>query len=486
MRGDDSDFSGIAGRMVEHALAPAAIAGGAVLGVPIIAGSGALIAVGAPRLVLPFALVAMSAALSRLALNGLTGERNGSLSSDAGGPWPLVGAVALRHLALTFVWYAPLSLLGAISGNASASAIARVFGGSGIVGALTLVALAVTAPVFLIVAVSVENLADAFSTEVWRSRFRGRRTELITLYAVHAGSSGLLALLALPLLALARAIGPRAAVGAAALASCVVVGVSVLLLGRLCGIFASAAAIVAGEAKQAEPAAAPAPTPTPAPTPAPGAGADVPRAATVTAAPSTSASAEPGRRPALLAAKQRVEEALRGADQDMEGALSRLRQLDADSAPHPLVLHALFMTALRAGRTREAVQAAERAVPLCVERGQPAQAAEIFREMRAHRIEAPIGVEALLAIGQALVRMDDLATAAKAFASVVTGDPQHTRAIKGLLEVADHILHRKHNPDAAAKVYRLVLATCPHTPLTDFARAGLEEAERLASTGSSI
>jgi hypothetical protein len=471
MRGDDSDFSGIAGRMVEHALAPAAIAGGAVLGVPIIAGSGALIAVGAPRLVLPFALVAMSAALSRLALNGLTGERNGSLSSDAGGPWPLVGAVALRHLALTFVWYAPLSLLGAISGNASASAIARVFGGSGIVGALTLVALAVTAPVFLIVAVSVENLADAFSTEVWRSRFRGRRTELITLYAVHAGSSGLLALLALPLLALARAIGPRAAVGAAALASCVVVGVSVLLLGRLCGIFASAAAIVAGEAKQAEPAAAPAPTPMPAPTPAPGAGAD---------------GAEPGRRPAPLAAKQRVEEALRGADQDMEGALSRLRQLDADSAPHPLVLHALFMTALRAGRTREAVQAAERAVPLCVERGQPAQAAEIFREMRAHRIEAPIGVEALLAIGQALVRMDDLATAAKAFASVVTGDPQHTRAIKGLLEVADHILHRKHNPDAAAKVYRLVLATCPHTPLTDFARAGLEEAERLASTGSSI
>jgi hypothetical protein len=479
MRGDDSDFSGIAGRMVEHALAPGAIASGAMLGVPIIAGSGVLIAVGAPRLVLPFALVAMSAALARLALNGMTGERNGSLASDAGGPWTLVGAVALRHLALTFVWYAPMSLLGAISGNASASAIARVFGGSGIVGALTLVALAVTAPVFLVVAVSVENVADAFSTEVWRSRFHGRRTELITLYAVHTGSWGLLALLALPLLALARAIGPRAAVGAAALASCVVLGVSVLLLGRLCGIFASTAAIVARDAKQpAERAAEPTPAPTPTPTPVPSLAAP--------STPSTPASAEPGRRPALLAAKQRVEEALRGADQDADGALSRLRKLDADSAPHPLVLHALFMTALRAGRTREALQAAERAIPVCVERGQPAQAAEIFREMRAHRIEAPIGVEALLAIGQALVRMDDLGTAAKAFTSVVTGDPQHTRAIKGLLEVADHILHRKQNPGAAAKVYRLVLTTCPHTPLTDFARVGLEEAERLASTGSSI
>ena len=463
MRRDDSDFSGIAGRIVEDALTPGAIGGGAALGLPIVAASGALLAAGAPRLVLPLALVAASAALARLALNGLTGERSGSLSSDAGGPWTLAGAVALRHLALTFVWYAPLSLVGAISANTTASPMLKVFGGAGIVGALTLLALAFTAPVFLIVACSVENVADAFSTEVWRSRFRGRRTELITLYAAVVGSCGLMALLLLPLLALARAIGPRAAVAAAALAACVVFGVWVRLLGRLCGCFASAAPAAADEARPVEPSAQPVPVPDP--------------GREQTPAPVVSA------RPALLAAKQRVDEAVRGAEQDAEGALSRLRKLDADHLPHPLVLHALFMTALRAGRSREALQAAERAIPVCIDRGQASQAAEIFREMRAHRVEVPIGAEALLAIGQALVRMDDLATAAKAFTAVVTGDPQHTRAIKGLLEVADHILHRKQNPGAAAKVYRLVLTTCPHNPLTDFARAGLEEAERTLHCG---
>ena len=449
MRRDDSDFSAIAGQIVEGALAPGALVAAAGLGLPVVAVSGALLAVGAPRLVLPFALAAASVALARLALNGLSGDRSGSLSSDAGGPWTHVGTVALRLLALTFVWFAPLSLLGAISGNAAVSPVLKVFGGGGIVGALTLVALAGTTPVFLIVAVSVESVADAYSAEVWRRRFAGRRTDLLTLYIAFAGSCALLLLAALPALAIARAIGPKAAVAAAALGACVLFGVAAQLVGRLCGQFASAA-----PAGFEEPQVVPSPA------------AQAPRTA-----------AQP---PALLAAKQRVDEALRGADQDPGASFSRLRQLDAEHQPHPLVLHAMFMTALRAKRDREALQAAERAIPVCVERGLAAQAAEIFREMRAHRIEAPITVDALLAIGQALVRMDDLATAAKAFTAVVTNDPQHTRAIKGLLEVADHILHRKQNPTAAAKVYRLVLTTCPHTPLSDFARVGLEQAERMA------
>ena len=473
MRRDDSDFGGTIPGIVETTLSTATLGAGAALGLPIVAVSAVLLAAGAPRLVLPFTLVAASAALARFALNGLSGDRGGSLSSDVGGPWTLALAVALRFLALTSVWYAPLSLLGTISASSAVSPIAKVFGGAGIVGALTLVGLAFTPPVFLIVAASVENVADAFSGDVWRSRFRGRRSDLLLLYAVHAGSCGLLALAALPPLALARAIGPTAGNGAAALAACCVLGVSIRLLGRLCGLFASAAPAGVDEAELPVPAAQPAPVPPPTPV--------RPQAAppyTTQAIPTAATAVPPGRLPALLAAKQRVDDALRVAEQDPDGALVRLRQLDADHAPHPLVLHALFMTALRAGRPQDAREAAERAIPVCVERGQASQAAEIFREMRAHRIEAPIGVEALLAIGQALVRMDDLATAAKAFTSVVTGDPQHTRAIKGLLEVADHILHRKHNPEAAAKVYRLVLTTCPHTPLTDFARAGLEAAER--------
>ena len=389
-------------------------------------------------------------------------RRAGGLFSSVGGTWTDVGTVALRFLALTLAWYAPLSLIGLPLANSASSGAMQAIGGAGILGALNVVALILTPPLFLIVSVSADNIADVFSAEHWKRQLAGRIPDLLTIYAVYAGALWMLAALSLPLVAIALAIGRGLAAVVAAAVACLIFGVSVNLLGRLCGFFAFTAPESIDTATDEPP---PATVAVPAPSTAP--------AAVRPAAPG-----EAARRPALLAARQRVDEAMSGSDEDPASALGRLRELDADYAAHPLVLHALTLCALEARRPEEGLEAARRAIPLCIERGQAVQAAEIYRSLRKHRVETALEPEALVTIGTALLRMDDLATAAKAFTAVVTADRDHTRAIKGLLQVADEILHRKHNPEAAAKVYRLVLTTCPGSTMTEFARAGLDEAER--------
>jgi hypothetical protein len=480
MRGDDSvsEFSGLAGRILAGTMTADSLGSGVALGLLLVVVSAGLIAASAHSLVLPFFLVVCGAALSRFAVNGFFGEWRGSLFSSAGGAWTAAGTVALRYLALTLSWYAPLSVIGLPLAKESPSGMLKIVGGAGIVGALNVVALAVTPPPFLIVSVSAANVADVFSAEHWRRQFAGRIPDLLAVYAVYAGALWMLALLSLPLVSIALAIDGGLAAVVAGAAACLVFGVTVNLLGRLCGFFACATPQPIGAAED-EGAPGPAAPPRPPSRSERVAPAVQPVSSVAPApAPRPAPAAEPARRPALLAARQRVDEALRGAEEDAAGALARLREIDTAYAPNPLVLHAMARCAFDAGRIEEAVEAARRAIPLCIDRGQAAQAAEIFRELRKHRAEAGLAAEALLTIGGALIRMDDLAGAAKAFTAVVTADPGHTRAIKGLLQVADEVLHRKHNAEAAAKVYRLVLGTCPHSSLTEFARAGLEEAER--------
>ena len=121
---------------------------------------------------------------------------------------------------------------------------------------------------------------------------------------------------------------------------------------------------------------------------------------------------------------------------------------------------------------------AREAIPLCFERGHSYMAAEMFREMRQHRSHLTLTLEQLLTIGHTLMKMEDFATAAKAYTAVIGQDHGELRAVKGLLQVAEKIQHEKHKPEAAIKVYRYLLQHCSSSPLVEYMQTGLEEAER--------
>ena len=106
-----SEFGGVAGRLVTGSISGASLISGMVLGLGLLAVDGALAYAGADAMIMPFNLIVLSFVLARYAVNGLYGEWSGTIFSAAGGPWTVVGTVALRYMALTFAWYTPLALI---------------------------------------------------------------------------------------------------------------------------------------------------------------------------------------------------------------------------------------------------------------------------------------------------------------------------------------------------------------------------------------
>jgi hypothetical protein len=565
-----TEFSGVAGRVLQQSVSSASLITGIVLGFSLIVGNWVLVMIRAPEATVPFNQIVLALALARFAVNGLFGEWSGTLFSCSGGSWFHAGAVAVRYLALTALWLVPLMLLGsmpeqAMMGPAMFSDKVMIF------LLFYMLLMTLTPPLFLIVSVSAQNFADLFSV-----------------YVVYTGTLGMVLALSLPLLVAGFAVHKNIGFLIVGLTFCLLLGMSVNLLGRLCGFFAcgelhvsqpaatvamtppstpvgtgpvQSRPVVAPPATMTGPpaasaAAAPSPTPSvttapepitavPAPPagtlPEPTTGAAAPSAAVASpptpsvatgteptttahvpppvasAAPTPSAAepamlpavappsagvepagmtqpiprvpleappvepATPGqgeRRAPLMEAQQKVEAALQRFPQDPDGAISALEDLNESFAPHPHVLEALAVCLHRRGRIEEALGVARRALPLCFERGHSYFAAEIFREMRQHMAELKLNREQVLTVAAALAKQDDLSGAAKAYSNVIAGDAGEGRAIKGLLQIADRLLNEKSNPDAAVKVYRYLMQHCAASPLVEFIRDGLEQAER--------
>jgi hypothetical protein len=205
--------------------------------------------------------------------------------------------------------------------------------------------------------------------------------------------------------------------------------------------------------------------------------------ATPTVAPQARSSEETARRP-LDDAKTRVDAAVRDFGQNPDATLAALQGLNAEFAPHPLVLQSLALYNYRAGRVAPSIEAAREAIPLCFERGHSYLAAELFREMRQHRSQLALTMEQLLTIGHTLIKMEDFATAAKAYTAVIGQDSSESRAVKGLLQVGEKILHEKHKPEAAIKVFQYLLQHCSSSPLVEYMQTGMEEAERTMAQAS--
>jgi hypothetical protein len=111
-RESSSEFSGVAGRLLTGSISGGSLVSGLVLGLGLLAVDAVLAFANANAMIMPFNLVVLSFVLARFAVNGLLGEWSGTIFSAAGGPWTVVGTVALRYMALTFLWYMPLALIG--------------------------------------------------------------------------------------------------------------------------------------------------------------------------------------------------------------------------------------------------------------------------------------------------------------------------------------------------------------------------------------
>jgi len=508
-----SEFSGVAGRLVTGSISGASLISGMVLGLGLLAVDGALAFAGADAMIMPFNLIVLSFVLARYAVNGLYGEWSGSIFSAAGGPWTIVGTVALRYMALTFAWYMPLALIGMKfaqpPSGAPMTALPMMMGGVLVLAAFNILAMTVTPPLFLIVSVSATSFGDVFSADHWRRLFGDRKDDLFTVYAVYSGALFMVAMLSMPVVMLAMAATYKLAILVGGLSFCLLFGVSVNLLGRLCGFFACGDLGMMerqpGHGPDLPPEAAPTLDPVVSAVPTVRAAASSQHPPELPAQPVATASAQPvpaapsqpvgaapsqpvaapaqqveesPRRP-LTDAKAQVDAAIRDFARDPEATLSALQKLNAEFAPHPLVLQSLAIHNYRAGRVEPSIALAREAIPLCFERGHSYMAAELFREMRQHRSHLSLTLEQLLTIGHTLVKMEDFATAAKAYTAVIGQDHGESRAVKGLLQVAEKILHEKHKPEAAAKVYRYLLQHCSSSPLAEYMQAGLEETERV-------
>jgi hypothetical protein len=435
-----TEFGGVAGRVLQGTISGGSLISGMVLGFALIVGNVLLFLAGAGKLAPIFTQILVALALARFAVNGRFGEWSGSVFSTAGGSWADVGQVTLRYLALTCLWLIPMMLIEAIGTDAATAgtmnptmdpmANPMMLLATGMVRAMLVflafyfLASTLTPPLILVISVGSDGFGDIFSPQQWKEMFGGRLGDLFSIYVVYTGALVMVFLLCIPLALLSFAASAKLGFVVVGLCTCMVLGVSLNLLGRLCGFFACGDVSVGQLASHARPEprpaadpsstpvvshrpskAAAAPTPIPVATaspsvatPAPPAPPQAPVAAMPPAQPQDPSATQAipaevaqqalagleDRKPVLTDAKRRADLAFAQFATDPAGAIAALEQLDRDFATHPMIQQALPICLLRAGQVDRAVAVAKSAVPFCMERGPNPLAAEIVKELRAH------------------------------------------------------------------------------------------------------
>ena len=484
-------FGGVAGRVLRGALSVGPLLSGFV----VITGLGLLGYIlregNARNAFLIVSQLSIVIVLSRFARNGLAGEWDGTIFSSRGGSWLDTTAVAFRYLVLNLVWLLPVLLLG-WRPEAVMEAIGQVMmgGGAGKLLALTAIFFTLTAltpPVFLIVSVGANRFADIADHRHWRRLFAGRSGDLFLVYALYLGALGMVFCLSLPLFALLA--GHKDVVtftGFFFLSFAA--GMSLDLLGRLCGFFA-------GLEPEGETVESPSPAPETgedgrpvlrlvASTPQPEAPRVEARKMTTTETPApTLKLLTPSGKPPLLDARERLDDLERRLALDPEGVLSTLQEMREGYAPHPLVLHRLCITLAQQDKKVDSLEIAREALPLCMDRGAVRLASEIFGAHLDYQDVFGLTRETVLLLAQDLRRHGDLTAAETAFDSIVERDRGERRAVKGLLQVAeDHLVSGDYVE--AQRLFRSLLERCGDSPLAMHMQDGLSEAERRIAKAS--
>jgi hypothetical protein len=528
-------FSGTTGRVLCDAMSLGTAITGVVLGIAIFAESFVLGMVGARVVAQLVAQVLFAIVLARFTLNGMSGESQGTIFSTVGGSWFVALAVAGRYLVLNAIWTIPLAFIAwqaiaaalgggmviggapvAVGSGSSGGMSPAVGMGSGAGTALMLpifgllmskalwasvgllvFGMALLPPVFLIVSVRSESFTDIFSPAHWQSTFGGRGADLYSIYASYLGGLGMAIVLSIPIVLLGFAAGPEIGYFFLFIDFAFAMGLAVTLLGRLCGFFAF------GDA-----AGGPAhvggvgPELTEPPLRRRFAGSNVvphPAMASAAAAGTVAGAAAPqlvaetpvvepvddSGLPPILDADNKVAAVMKRFETDAPGALAELDQMRRTLAPHPLVLHAWTLCLHRAERIDEALAAAREALPLCLARGQVALAAEIYAALWKRAKELGLELEQIDVIAATLFKSGDLVRATSAYGFALTIERGDRKAIKGLIQIADHRMHRDGRPKDAARIYTFLLQYASNTPFAEDMKRGLTEAEaRAARTGS--
>jgi hypothetical protein len=478
-------FGGVAGRVLKGSLSVGPLLSGLVL----LSGLGMLgfmlHAVDAPDLYFALVETTVVLALCRFAQNGLAGEWEGTLFSSRGGSILDAAQVSLRYGTLTLIWLLPVLLLG-WRPKAVTSAITQLMMGEGVTKVLALTAVfltltALTPPVFLIVSVGANRYADIADRRHWRRLFQNRAADLFLVYSVYLGALGMLLCLSLPLFSLLAG-HKETATFIGFLFVSFAGGMSLDLLGRLCGFFASQELTETIDEPTLE-RVAPEPTSTPTlqlVTPAPRQNRE-PIALSPTPVVPAIKVLSPTGKPPLLDARERLDELERRREIDPEGVISTLNDMRESYAPHPLVMHRLCITLFEQGKTTDSLRVAREALPLCLERGAQRLAAEIYG---AH-IDQDFGLsrDTVLLLAQDLRRHGDLGAAERAFGSILDRDRGERRAVKGMLQVAeDHLVCSEYTE--AQRLFSMLLDRCGDSPLAMHMQDGLAEAERRLAKAS--
>jgi hypothetical protein len=483
-------YGGVVGRLLRDATAPGTAFTGVVLGVILLASGFVCRMVQADAIGQLFGQIVMALALARFALNGYSGESRGTILSTAGGTWPQALMVAGRYLTLQLLWVVPVFLLGwsALQGvlRPETNTVALAPFGAGTMpppqtnGAATLLpilgvltsgpflwsiglmffGMLLLPPVFLIISIRSEKYSDIFSPPLWRMTFGGRLGDLYTLYAVQAGGvmMGMVVMAPVVILGFAGGSGLLGLMVAMAFLA----GLTVTLMGRLCGFFAF------GE-ESPEPAAHGT---------TPGGG-PVAFPAVVSGAPEAPAgpAGDESPLPPLPDAEERAAAARRRFETDRDGAIAELEELSTRHAPSPPILHALALLLHAAGRADDGADIARAAIALGLKRGHTALAAEIFAAFWKQSKGLGLDGEQLDLLATALFKSGDPGKAVNAFGLALRLDHGDRRAIKGLLQIADHLLHRAGKPKDAARIYTFLLQYASASPFAEDMKRGLAEAE---------
>ncbi|HET8948574.1 MAG TPA: hypothetical protein VFQ07_16455 [Candidatus Polarisedimenticolia bacterium] len=518
-------FGGVVGRLVRDATSPGTAFTGFVLGVILLASGFVCRMVQADAIGQLFGQIVMAAALARFAMNGYSGEYRGTILSTAGGTWPQTLMVAGRYLTLQLLWVVPTFLLGwsavaSVLQPATNSVAISPFGGSTMPaapthGAATLLpilglftsgpflwsigllffGMLLLPPVFLIVSVRSEKFGDIFSPALWGATFGGRLGDLYTLYAVQAGGVMMGMMVMAPLVLLGFSGGSELGILAIVVAMGFLAGLTVTLMGRLCGFFAfgeesPAPASHAGpHGPQAAGPRAIAAFPGGAAAGGAGfaSGASGAMASQASAAmPEVYADAAPGEGgdaeeesplPPLLDAADRAAAARRRFETDRDGAIAEMETLRAQNAPSPQILHALALMLQAAGRVEEGSGTAREAIGLCLKRGHTSLAAEVFAAYWKQSKALGVTGDQIDLLAASLFKSGDLAQATTAFGVALNLDHGDRKAIKGLLQIADQRLHREAKPKDAARIYTFLLQYAGTSPFAEDMKRGLAEAE---------
>lgn len=484
-------YGGVSGRVLREAMSGASLVTGLSLIICLGTLSYIMAKFHAEDAFAAFLHLTVIAVLARFAVNGYAGEWGGTVFSGRGGTWMETGAVGLRYLALSLVWLLPALLLGWRPETVNA-AMGEAFLGGGskwlILTCFVGTFLALTPPVFLIVSVGAVRFRDIVDAEHWRSLFRGRLGDLFLIYALYLGALTMTAVLVMPFLVSLAAKNPDAATVAGLGCLAFAGGLAVNLLGRLCGFFA-ATAYPAGDWTGDTAAAGPDPDAdarhTPPARSAPGTTAAMQTPdGTPHAAPSSEpASGHPGGRTPLLEAGAKVEELAQRFGEDPEGVIGTLIDLREQYAPNPQVLHLLSLCLLRAGHIEDSLTVAREALPLCLSRGAIRLASELYAVHLRNADRLGLMPDVVLSIADELRRLGDLAASERAYMKILSMDPGESRAIKGLLQLAENRLHDSSFAEAA-RIYQALIERCEDSSFAVHMHEGLAEARRRMAKAS--